>query len=380
MSKVRRRVLGMDSRSLTELIAPHRLRWLGHLLRVLPHRLPFRAVFARVGHGWKKRRGGQIVTWHRGMWKLTSDLASIGAVRQTLRDMAQNGSFCYPNYLSFSILTVAQHRRRRAKALLDFTRHEPDELGFRKNDIITIINSEDEHCWVGELNGLRGWFPAKFVELLDERGKNYSPAGDDGVDQRIVQLVRGHFCNALGAVFTHGLKRPRLLGESGCHPWHFIEEAAAKEVERDFNSVYSRLVLCKTFRLDEEGKVLSPEEVLYRVSMFLITVIYRLHSRNEQLLHMWLETLCSSVKVIEKWYHPWSYLRSPGWVQIKCELRLMDYYYYTLFCDDQQIGESPLVTEACCSVVESGGLSPNRLGIVLDRMTTKMLTTKVEWR
>ncbi|TPP56050.1 Small G protein signaling modulator 3, partial [Fasciola gigantica] len=238
---------------------------------------------------------------------------------------------------------VAQHRRRRAKALLDFVRHEPDELGFRKNDIITVVNSEDEHCWVGELNGSRGWFPAKFVELLDERGKNYSPAGDDGVDQRIVQLIRGHFCNALGAVFTHGLKRPRLLGESGCHPWHFIVEAAAKEVERDFNSVYSRLVLCKTFRLDEEGKVLSPEEVLYRaihtINMshdlvsahmdvkFRSLVCYGL---NEQLLHMWLETLCSSVKVIEKWYHPWSYLRSPGWVQIKCELRVLSQFAFHL--------------------------------------------------
>jgi len=46
-----------------------------------------------------------------------------------------------------------------------------------------------------------------------------------------------------------------------CHPWLFIEEAATKEVERDFNSVYSRLVLCKTYRLDEDGKVLTPEEV-----------------------------------------------------------------------------------------------------------------------
>ena len=35
---------------------------------------------------------------------------------------------------------------------------------FRKNDIITIISEKDEHCWVGEVNGLRGWFPAKFVE------------------------------------------------------------------------------------------------------------------------------------------------------------------------------------------------------------------------
>lgn len=80
------------------------------------------------------------------------------------------------------------------------------------------------------------------------------------------RLFSFSFCHSLGAVFSHGLKRPRLLGDTGCHPWHFIEEAAAKEVERDFSSVYSRLVLCKTFRLDEEGKVLSPEEVLYRVS------------------------------------------------------------------------------------------------------------------
>lgn len=36
---------------------------------------------------------------------------------------------------------------------------------------LQIISQKDEHCWIGELNGLRGWFPAKFVELLDERSK-----------------------------------------------------------------------------------------------------------------------------------------------------------------------------------------------------------------
>lgn len=40
----------------------------------------------------------------------------------------------------------------------DFERHDDDELGFRKNDIITIISQRDEHCWIGELNGLRGQF------------------------------------------------------------------------------------------------------------------------------------------------------------------------------------------------------------------------------
>ena len=44
-----------------------------------------------------------------------------------------------------------------------------DFKGFRKNDIITIVSQRDEHCWVGEINGLTGWFPAKLVQVLDER-------------------------------------------------------------------------------------------------------------------------------------------------------------------------------------------------------------------
>ena len=175
----------------------------------------------------------------------------------------------------------------------DFERHDDDELGFRKNDIITIISQKDEHCWVGELNGLRGknsaifiqnslginnifinvtnivikinpfsgWFPAKFVELLDERSKQYTCAGDDTVSEAVTDLVRGTLCPAIKSVLDHGMRRPTFLG-GPCHPWLFIEEASTREVEKDFNSVYSRLVLCKTYRLDEDGKVLTPEEVL----------------------------------------------------------------------------------------------------------------------
>ncbi|RZF38283.1 hypothetical protein LSTR_LSTR009006 [Laodelphax striatellus] len=157
-------------------------------------------------------------------------------------------------------LDVSRTRKRRAKALLDFERHDDDELGFRKNDIITIVSQKDEHCWIGELNGLRGWFPAKFVEILDERSKQYSCAGDDSVSEVVTDLVRGTLCPAIKQVLEHGMRRPSFLG-GPCHPWLFIEEVATKEVERDFSSVYSRLVLCKTYRLDEDGKVLTPEEV-----------------------------------------------------------------------------------------------------------------------
>ncbi|XP_012382068.2 small G protein signaling modulator 3 isoform X2 [Dasypus novemcinctus] len=246
----------------------------------------------------------------------------------------------HENYVACS-----RSHRRRAKALLDFERHDDDELGFRKNDIITVISQKDEHCWVGELNGLRGWFPAKFVEVLDERSKEYSIAGDDSVTEGVTDLVRGTLCPALKALFEHGLKKPSLLG-GACHPWLFIEEAAGREVERDFDSVYSRLVLCKTYRLDEDGKVLTPEELLYRAVQSVNVTHDAAHAQmdvklrslicvglNEQVLHLWLEVLCSSLPTVEKWYQPWSFLRSPGWVQIKCELRVLCCFAFSLSQD-----------------------------------------------
>ncbi|XP_072029741.1 small G protein signaling modulator 3 homolog isoform X2 [Amphiura filiformis] len=258
-------------------------------------------------------------------------------------------------------VNVTRNRRRRAKALLDFERHDDDELGFRKNDIITIISQKDEHCWVGELNGLRGWFPAKFVELLDERSKMYTQAGDDTVTETITDLVRGTLCPTLKSIFEHGLKQPSILG-GPCHPWLFIEEASAKEVEKDFESVYSRLVLCKTYRLDEDGKVLTPEELLYRSVQSVNLTHDSAHAQmdvklrsliclglNEQVLHLWLETLCSCEHIVEKWYQPWSFLRSPGWVQIKCEVRVLSKFAFNL----SQDWEIPVKKEAHTSLKDS---------------------------
>ncbi len=59
---------------------------------------------------------------------------------------------------------------------------------------------------------------------------------------------------------------------------------------------------------------------------------------NEQVLHIWLEILCSNIEVIEKTYEPWSFLRSPAWVQIKCELRLLSQFAFNLNVD----AESPV--------------------------------------
>ena len=138
--------------------------------------------------------------------------------------------------------------------------YDCDFLGFRKNDIITIVSQRDEHCWVGEINGLTGWFPAKLVQVLDERryaklymklnfniavliniyhvfkfhdmycSKRYCFAGDDSVSAAVSDIVRGCLCPAIKAVFDHGLLRKSPLLSGPVHPWVFIEEAASKEV------------------------------------------------------------------------------------------------------------------------------------------------------
>lgn len=51
---------------------------------------------------------------------------------------------------------------------------------------------------------------------------------------------------------------------------------------------------------------------------------------SEQCLHLWLEVICSAAAVLEKWYQPQAFLRSPVWMQIKCELRLLAQFPFTL--------------------------------------------------
>lgn len=46
-----------------------------------------------------------------------------------------------------NFLVVSRNRRRRGKALLDFERHDDDELGFRKNDIITVSYALHRHAF-----------------------------------------------------------------------------------------------------------------------------------------------------------------------------------------------------------------------------------------
>ncbi|VDP33685.1 unnamed protein product [Schistosoma mattheei] len=65
-----------DGKPVDEVVNLRRLRCFGHVLRMLEHRLPRRAMLTGVGDGWKVR-GGQTKTWHHCLKLLTSSLGHV---------------------------------------------------------------------------------------------------------------------------------------------------------------------------------------------------------------------------------------------------------------------------------------------------------------
>ncbi|VDP83329.1 unnamed protein product [Schistosoma mattheei] len=80
-SEVGCRISDNDGKSVDEVVNFHRLRWLGHVLRMPEHRLPRRARLTSVGDGWKKVRGDQTKMWHQCLKTITSNLSHVGRWR-----------------------------------------------------------------------------------------------------------------------------------------------------------------------------------------------------------------------------------------------------------------------------------------------------------
>jgi len=59
---------------------------------------------------------------------------------------------------------AAPPRRQVATAAFDYTAQSPDELSFAAGDQITILKKDESGWWEGELNGMKGWIPANYMQ------------------------------------------------------------------------------------------------------------------------------------------------------------------------------------------------------------------------
>ncbi|KAG5445891.1 hypothetical protein CSKR_109645 [Clonorchis sinensis] len=69
-----------------------KLCWLGYVLRMPNHRVPKRVLFSMLNSEWRKQRGGQPLTWQKGMKEITKRLGAVGV--ETLQVMAANRCKC----------------------------------------------------------------------------------------------------------------------------------------------------------------------------------------------------------------------------------------------------------------------------------------------
>ncbi|KAA0710802.1 Intersectin-2 EH domain and SH3 domain regulator of endocytosis 2 [Triplophysa tibetana] len=66
-----------------------------------------------------------------------------------------------------------------ARALCSWTAKTDSHLNFSKDDVITVLEQQ-ENWWLGELNGVQGWFPKTYVTVLSggDASADYNDASD----------------------------------------------------------------------------------------------------------------------------------------------------------------------------------------------------------
>lgn len=106
-------------------------------------------------------------------------------------------------------------------ALYDYNANDENELSFKINDVITIIEKNDSGWWQGELNGKIGIFPSTFVKLEDNSFSSisyklcqslYEYSGQDseelsmkvGEQFSIVSEIEGFFIYHINLLFLKG--------------------------------------------------------------------------------------------------------------------------------------------------------------------------------
>lgn len=91
---------------------------------------------------------------------LVSDLEAFGNTIQALQDQAKN---CRQQETPVVDITGKEC----VQALYDYTEKSPREVSMKKNDVLTLLNSNNKDWWKVEVNDRQGFVPAAYIKKID---------------------------------------------------------------------------------------------------------------------------------------------------------------------------------------------------------------------
>ncbi|ESN93887.1 hypothetical protein HELRODRAFT_88112 [Helobdella robusta] len=114
------------------------------------------------------------------------------ATEQLIRELgnAPNKDCIYQSNDLYQSPNDIESNQCKVKALFDYKCQRNDELTFCKNAIITNVQKEDGHWWRGDHGTQKqGWFPANFVEEVDDEDDDRNDAPLGRLQQGYVDLA-----------------------------------------------------------------------------------------------------------------------------------------------------------------------------------------------
>ncbi|XP_003743041.1 spectrin alpha chain [Galendromus occidentalis] len=147
---------------------------------------------------------------------LMADLEAFSNSVEALRDQAKS---CRQQEAP----VVDQAGKEFVVALYDYSEKSPREVSMKKNDVLTLLNSNNKDWWKVEVNDRQGFVPAAYVKRLDHSGLSASKqhlAGETSIAARQAQ-IESQYANLL----AKGHERANKLRES-CKAFSLVREAA----------------------------------------------------------------------------------------------------------------------------------------------------------